>query len=167
MTTGGTFSSGAAPILATIGGPIGIATTAASPALIAGGIVATGHGIVLHRNYDNLNKLDIPDGKGGINISSGNKKEGLEHIMMRHKFNSKELNVSKFNKDMNKYDIKRLIQEGWKNGQKKHITTIHGRQEWNINMKKPIGFGGHGQKTKMLKVIIEEKSKQVITAYPF
>jgi len=61
LTTGGTFDSGATPILATVGGPIGVASAAVSPALIAGGVVATGHGIVLHKNYDKLSKLDKPD----------------------------------------------------------------------------------------------------------
>ncbi len=55
MTTGGTFTSGATPILATVGGPVGIATAATSSALIAGGTIAAAHGIVLHKNYDKLN----------------------------------------------------------------------------------------------------------------
>jgi hypothetical protein len=59
LTTCGTFTSGATPILATVGGPIGIATAASSPALIAGGALATAQGIVLHRNYDKLSKLDL------------------------------------------------------------------------------------------------------------
>jgi len=59
MTTGGTFASGATPILAIVGGPIGIVTATASPALIAGGALAIVHGIVLNRNYDKLSKLEI------------------------------------------------------------------------------------------------------------
>ncbi len=56
MITGGTFTSGATPILATIGGPVGIATAATSSALIAGGTIAAAHGIVLHKNYDKLSR---------------------------------------------------------------------------------------------------------------
>ena len=87
--------------------------------------------------------------------------------MKRHKFYTKELNVSRFNKGMNKYDIKKLIQKGWKNNPKGLARTKGGSQEWHIEMKKPIGFGEDGQKTKMLKVIIEETSNNLITAYPF
>ena len=61
MTTGGTFTGAATPVLAFAGGPIGVAAgAAASSTLIAGGMVATGHGIVMHRNYDKLPKIQIP-----------------------------------------------------------------------------------------------------------
>jgi len=72
LTTGGTFTSGATPILATVGGPIGIASAAASPALITGGIVATAHGIVLHKNYDKLSKLEVSKNTN-ISINQANK----------------------------------------------------------------------------------------------
>jgi len=69
MTTGGTFTSGATPILATVGGPIGIASAAASPALIAGGALATAQGIVLHKNYDKLDEVQIPKNKNTPKIN--------------------------------------------------------------------------------------------------
>ncbi len=69
MTTGGTFTSGATPILATFGGPLSIATAATSSALIAGGAIAAAHGIVLHKNYDKLNFSEKNQASKGSDIS--------------------------------------------------------------------------------------------------
>ncbi len=81
MITGGTFTSGATPILATVGGPVGIATAATSSALIAGGTIAAAHGIVLHKNYDKLKKLEI---------SNSNKKNKIEFKKPKPNISGKE-----------------------------------------------------------------------------
>jgi len=86
MTTGGTFTSGATPILATVGGPVGIATAAVSPALIAGGIVTTAHGIVLHRNYDKLNKLEISNNEYKTQSTHEIAKQGDRHSGQYNEF---------------------------------------------------------------------------------
>ena len=147
--------------------PVGAAISVASPGLIAGGIAATEYGYALHRNANKLSKMGMSEGRRGIKISERNDTRGLKHIMKRHKYNTKEIDASKFNKDMSKFDIKRSIQKGWKCKHKKFIKTSKGSQEWNVEMSKPIGFGQEGSKTKMLKIIVNKNTNEIISAYPF
>jgi hypothetical protein len=81
---------------------------ATSATLIAGGAVATAQGIVLHRNYDNLNKLEFSNNESKTKSIFDIAKQGGRHSGQYKEFmkqTPKQLqkSIKSFDKQINKH----------------------------------------------------------------
>jgi RHS repeat-associated protein len=138
MTTSGTFTSGATPVLALAGGPIGIATAAASPALIAGGALATAQGLVLHRNYDKLSTLKVSknniviDEKFYNQLNKQLEKDGSKSIIKSH--NSLNKSLQEHIKKLPSLKFKSSVEREIKTFQKQKLTIEIFAKKNNIQL---------------------------------
>lgn len=101
--------------------------------------------------------------KAGLTLNSGNMKAGLEHILLRHSFNSGSENASKFLRGAGFIEIKALINEAA--GGTTAWEIQGGVRVLNTNMGRVIGYDQTGSAVSGLRIVALPNGS-VITAYP-
>ncbi|TAE46237.1 MAG: hypothetical protein EAY69_09205 [Cytophagales bacterium] len=108
------------------------------------------------------------------------KTEAIEHIWLRHNFNSTYDNVSRFGKEYKSRDeIKKVITEALKNASKEEVnieggghktvtTDIEGGGHKTVttDMKKIVGLSQKGKPTSKIRIHLDNKDF-VKSAYPY
>lgn len=93
--------------------------------------------------------------------------EAIEHIWLRHNYNSTYDNVSRFAKTYStRQDIKQLITEALKQAKKNEIQKEPaGDKSVTTTMDKPTGLNLKGKPTRQIRIFLDKKNF-VKTAYP-
>ncbi len=94
--------------------------------------------------------------------------EAIEHIWLRHNFNSTYDNVSRFGKEYNSKDaIKKVITEALKNAEKEDISPENGGHKTvTTDLKKTVGLSQRGKPTTKIRIHLDNKDF-VKSAYPY
>lgn len=96
------------------------------------------------------------------------KTEAIEHIWLRHNFNSTHDNVSRFGKEYKSRDeIKKVITEALKNASKEEVNIEGGGHKTvTTDMKKIVGLSQKGKPTSKIRIHLDNKDF-VKSAYPY
>lgn len=94
--------------------------------------------------------------------------EAIEHIWLRHNYNSTYSNVSRFGKEYkDKEAIKKLVEKALKRCTKDDISMeAGGHKTVTTDMKKEIGLSQKGKPTTLIRIHLDNKD-YVKTAYPY
>ncbi len=120
------------------------------------------------RNEQTAQSLIEPKWGAHFYKAHNGKTEAIEHIWLRHNFNSTYDNVSRFAKSYStQQSIKNLIIEACEKATENDIQDEAGGQKTvTVTMKKPTGLSQKGKPTNKIRIHLDKKDF-VKTAYPY